>query len=108
MRIALYGVMNKRIVTTTLLAVCLALGAGIPAALAAPPIVPRPATAQTSEKPAEVRQTAPLDRKTDAARYAQAERAQPAAADFEGGATFVIVGSTTAVVLGVVLLLILL
>ena len=37
-----------------------------------------------------------------------AERAQPAAADFEGGATFVIVGSTTAVVLGIVLLLILL
>ncbi len=100
--------MNKRIVTSTLLAVCLALGAGIPAALAAPPIVPRPATAQVSQKPAEAERTEPRDRKSDAARYAAAERAQPAAADFEGGATFVIIGSTTAVVLGIVLLIILL
>jgi hypothetical protein len=97
--------MSKRIVTATLLSLCLAAGIAAPAALAAPPIVPR--SAATDTRPSTQRDAQP-DRGKDIARYAAAERAQPKAADFEGGATFVIIGSTTAVVLGVVLLVVLL
>jgi len=97
--------MSKRIVTSTLLGLCLAAGAGVPAALAAPPVVPRASATET--QPATQRAAQP-DRAADTARYAAAERAQPKAADFEGGATFVVIGSTTAVILGVVLLVVLL
>lgn len=104
MPIAMSPIMSKRIVTATLLSLCLAAGAGVPAALAAPPVVPRAAATET--QPA--RSAAQPDRAADTARYAAAERAQPKAASFEGGATFVIIGSTTAVILGVVLLVVLL
>jgi hypothetical protein len=96
--------MSKRIVTATLLSLCLAAGVGVPTALAAPPVVPRASATET--QPA--RTDAQPDRAADTARYAAAERSQPKAADFEGGATFVIIGSTTAIVLGVVLLVVLL
>jgi hypothetical protein len=104
MPIAVSPTMSKRIVTATLLSLCLAAGAGVPTALAAPPVVPRASATET--QPA--RTAAQPDRSADTARYAAAERSQPKAADFEGGATFVIIGSTTAIVLGVVLLVVLL
>ena len=47
-------------------------------------------------------------RDADAARYAAAERANPRAAEFAGGSTIVIAGSTAALVLVLVLLIILL
>jgi uncharacterized membrane protein len=105
MPIAMSPLMSKRIVTASLLSLCLAAGIGAPAALAAPPVVPR--AAATESQPATQRD-AKRDRAQDTARYAAAERTQPKAADFEGGATFVVIGSTTAVILGVVLLVVLL
>src|SRR5688500_13695535 len=107
MRIADLPVMTKRIVTATLLALCLA-AVGAPAALAAPvqsrPAATAAAPAATTESAAPARN----DRARDAARYAAAEKKQPRAAEFEGGARIVIVGSTAAIVLGVVLLAIIL
>lgn len=44
----------------------------------------------------------------DEQRYAAAEQANPDAEEFTGGATLVIVGSTTALVLGIILLLLIL
>ncbi len=106
MPIAMSPIMSKRIVTATLLSLCLAAGAGVPTALAAPPVLPRASATET--QPARTQRDAQPDRAADTARYAAAERTQPKAADFEGGATFVIIGSTTAIVLGVVLLVVLL
>jgi hypothetical protein len=45
---------------------------------------------------------------TDEERYAAAEQANPDAEEFTGGATLVIVGSTTALILGLILLLLIL
>jgi hypothetical protein len=108
MPIALSGCMNKRIVTATLLSFCLALAAGAPAALAAPPFIPRAATTSQNSPDATAQRAARADRGDDATRYAAAERSHPRTANFEGGATFVIIGSTTAVILGVILLVVLL
>jgi hypothetical protein len=109
MWIALCVAMNKRFLTATLLSFSLALAAGAPAALAAPPFVPGAnARATTSEPARPSTRDARSERADDARRYAAAEQAQPAAADFEGGTTVVIFGSTAAVILLVVLLVILL
>lgn len=92
---------------TLLLAASLtaALAAATPAALAAP-AKPAPTT-----DVAPVTVTTPTrgaDTDADAARYADAEKANPQAADFTGGATFVLIGSTTALVLALILLIVLL
>jgi hypothetical protein len=97
--------MNKRLVTATLISLFLGLGAVAPSALAAPPVVPGQ-TAPTQVR--SDRQPVQADRDADSKRYAAAEKAQPDAAEFEGGASIVIVGSTTAIVLGIILLIVLL
>ena len=100
--------MNNRIVTAALLAFSLAIAAGASSALAAPPFIPGAATTSQKAPATLVPRLARADRGDDASRYAAAERAQPRAASFEGGATFVIIGSTAAIILGVVLLVVLL
>ncbi|HKE20491.1 MAG TPA: hypothetical protein VKB80_36710 [Kofleriaceae bacterium] len=94
--------------TAALLAFSLAIAAGASSALAAPPFIPGAATSSHRAPAAKGPRVAVADRGDDASRYAAAERAQPRAARFEGGATFVIIGSTAAIVLGVVLLVVLL
>jgi hypothetical protein len=109
MPIALPRIMNKRLLTAALISSCLGLGAGIPAAIASTPARPLPAAAAISHADSVAApRTAPSDQASDTARYAAAERAQPKAADFEGGAAVFIVGSTTAVLLAVILLLVIL
>ena len=110
MSIAVHAFMNRRLLTVTLISTWLAMAVGAPVALAAPPVLPRPAASATAQR-APIARTQGIvqpDRAHDAARYAAAERAKPDAAHFEGGATVVIVGSTAAMVLGVLLLLVLL
>ena len=71
-----------------------ALGAATPAALASP-VDPAPIT------------LADADVDADAARYADAEQQHPQAADFTGGSTVIVIGSTTALVLAILLVLLL-
>jgi hypothetical protein len=105
MPIALPGLMQKRLLTATLLSTALALGAGVPAALAAPP----PQALAAEKAPARTApQGAPADRDSDERRYAAAEHAQPGAADFEGGAAVIVVGGTTLLVAAIILLIVLL
>jgi hypothetical protein len=97
--------MSKRLLTAMMISATLALAAAAPSALAAPPVVP--GAAWTEPVRTETHRARPADR-ADAQRYAAAERAKPDAAKFEGGASIVIVGSTTAIVLGIILLIVLL
>jgi len=108
MPIALSPIMNKRLMIATLIGSWLALAAGMPAALASTPATSRPAVAAAHRDIGAAPSAAPSDRASDTARYAAAERAHPKAASFEGGAAVFIVGSTTAVILAVVLVLVLL
>lgn len=75
------------------------------ASLAADPAPrPRPALVERTQT------AAPADVQDDAGRYAAAERDASAkdAREFKGGAAVVIVGSTAALVLGIILLIVLL
>jgi hypothetical protein len=77
-----------------------ALAAAAPAALAAP-AEPAPIT---HVAPVKATTPSPTATDADAARYADAEKANPQAANFTGGATFVLIGSTTALILCLILL----
>jgi hypothetical protein len=112
MPIAHVRIMNRRLVMSTVLGLCLGIGAMAPTALGAPPgnlLAQRSGDTGSTRGTGPASTTAhPVASAADASRYAAAERARPEAARFEGGATFVIVGSTTALLLGIILLVVLL
>lgn len=83
---------------------CASLGALAAPAIASPDT--RPAVVQVEPNAVALPSQQELD--ADAARYAQAERAQPKAQEFVGGSTVVIAASTTTIVLAIILLLVLL
>jgi hypothetical protein len=86
------------------LALC--LGAMAPLATAAPRTAPTPAEVTPADA-APRRASADAVDDADAARYAARERANPKAAEFEGGNTVVIAASTTTLVLALVLIILL-
>lgn len=65
-----------------------------------------PAETATDVRRAEAKETQPAD--ADETRYAQQESQNPETADFTGGNTVIFIGSTTAMVLAILLLLVIL
>jgi hypothetical protein len=82
-----------------------ALGTAAPNLVHAAPAAVATETA-TADVRAEAQEAQPTD--ADENRYAQQESQNPEAADFTGGNTVVFIGSTTAMVLAILLLLVIL